>query len=411
MFKALNSFFKRLTISTMEWDMFLLSSLVIDNRKVKKTKNKTKLFFLGLLLPFVFAALGAAIVFVGLNSLVAVFLIGMVTFFAFLTGEGALVLFIVLSPVIFPVISLICIWNFVISLYYLFSPIEQQSEIRKEVSEFYRAQRIRERKTNPEVKHKYLTSEDLLSHFNSMDINPLIRKYIEQRMYKEDKTRKDHLNYFLLLYASTLPLDRLSVDGAKQVIQSGVNIWSSEKECAQWKMILPEDVNFLQDKKILNSLWGEMTENQVKNLLTNYFSEKDYLSLIKAFLEKKDIDHEAKRVSLMVNDKRRMINEDLKKITSTNNQFYFSVPQTSRDYKTAREDFKNCVNGYFENKEVDILCLYEVESNKPVACVSVSRSYAIVEIKAPGNASCSSLAHSVVKESLQRLKGSSAQAA
>ena len=296
-------------------------------------------------------------------------------------------------------------------LFYLLSSSKQKKEIQREIAAFFRQSRIEKRreklnkvKTLAAFKERALTNQKLLQYLDKLDSEAL-KHFIKERMYKYGE--QNRLNNFLVFMALSLPLKRISLDGAKQILQNCVTMNIADNFIEK-NIVLAQEKDYIKNPDLLESLWGDLTENQIKRLLTSYFSPEDFLKVVSAFNANKPLDYSAKTLNLFIKaEKKPVSNIAVLNIKSVDENYFFVVPKDTHDFKKTREDFKNCIESYAKRSDLDIVCLYSSKDSSPVGCVSVNKDLDIVEIKAPFNRSVDQTVTEIVKGSLKALKPAS----
>ena len=286
--------------------------------------------------------------------------------------------------------------DFMMSLYHillkflvLLSPSHEQ--IKREIVEGVEAKALAEEERRAKDANSFILDRAyILPRLNLLE--PTVKRFVEQRM----DNYYDGFNEILVILAFILPKN-MSVDTKKQILQNCVN--SVTKKYFK----LHPGNNFLENPKLIEGFWGDMTENQIKRVMTGACNYNHLRKLILGYVEAGEIPcHKAKTFEEFYGESqvRNMINPVLKKITLEG--YEVKALESKSDFMVARNDFKNCVKAYFQSSTLDIVCLYQ--DKKPVACFSVNKELYLEEIKAPFNREVNVDLKNKVKKALKEIK-------
>lgn len=245
-----------------------------------------------------------------------------------------------------------------------------------------------------QLKHKketfYFDRDYFLSKSHLLE--PPVKRFIDQRIDNSYSGFSDAL----AILAFILPKS-LSVDAKIQILQNAVN--SSLNNFIGFYSLN----NFIETPSLLDGFWGNMTENQIKRVMTGSCNYDDLMVMVFKYISDGVIpQHQASCFYDFHGgaSKRVLINPLLRDIKSLD--FSFKVLESKVDFLNAREDFKNCVRSYFESPELDVVCFYQ--DKVPVACVSVNKNLNIEEIKSPLNKPVSPDMENKIKEEITKIK-------
>lgn len=217
------------------------------------------------------------------------------------------------------------------------------------------------------------------------------------------KDEKGELNMFLLRTILLIPKRKtLSIDAVKSIVQSAKQLQDSGSGFYNRDILM----GLSKDPDIMALLFKNYSEQDLKTLLTNRYTGDQFFKWIIQVAEEGYTENpNVKFIAHIVdNPPRKLVISKLKDLESLpmENGYSFKVFSKKNDFVQAKEDFKNCIMSYFERRDTDTFGLYQ--NGNPVACVSISPRFEILQIKAPFNNQASVAHVAVVRSALSLIQ-------
>ena len=210
------------------------------------------------------------------------------------------------------------------------------------------------------------------------------------------KERKEN-RLFLFAFLRTIPLKKsISVDNLKWIIV-GTHFYGAPKSI----------YNILQEsyfsEENLNYCFQDYAQEDIKRLLTKYYSMPLWLSILDTALSNKiklPVNTSVTNLYNQVVKVKHIYHPNLRERTNgyVSGAYKLKFLSNKFEFEQFSDEMGNCVRSYFYNSDTDIIAVYKNE--KPYICVEIKNSN-ICQVRGLKNRIVSDEEHSTIKELIQ----------